>query len=283
MQVFTVKSALRPALSELQSSQKSIGFVPTMGALHDGHLSLVKRSLSVTDFTVVSIFVNPTQFNNASDLSNYPRTLERDLEKLQSLHADNIIIYAPEISDVYGLDVESQSFDFGGLENQMEGKFRPGHFNGVGTIVKFLFDLIQPKVAFFGEKDFQQALIVKKLASIIKNGPVVEIVPIFREQNGLAMSSRNERLTTEQRNEAFVIYESLQRAKKLFESESIASIKEAISAQFQSHALFKLEYFEIADSETLIPATNCEAGKRYRAFIAVFANDIRLIDTISLN
>ncbi len=283
MQVFTAKSALRPVLSEFQSSQKTIGFVPTMGALHDGHLSLVARSLSVTDVTVVSIFVNPTQFNNASDLTNYPRTLEQDLEKLQSLRADNIIIYAPEISDVYGLEVESQSFDFGGLENQMEGKFRPGHFNGVGTIVKFLFDLIQPNIAFFGEKDFQQALIVKKLATLIDNGPIVEIAPIFREPNGLAMSSRNERLTRDQRMQAAIIYESLQLAKNLFQSESIASIKEVIINRFQSHALFKLEYFEITESQTLIPATNREANKSYRAFIAVFADDVRLIDTISLN
>lgn len=283
MQVFTTKSALQPVLEKLRATQNSIGFVPTMGALHDGHLSLVQQSLKQTDFTLVSIFVNPTQFNNAADLTNYPRTLERDLEKLASLNANNVLVYAPETSDVYGAAITAIDFEFGGLEHQMEGKFRPGHFNGVGTIVKFLFELIQPQIAFFGEKDYQQALIVSKLAEMLENGPTIEIVPIFREANGLAMSSRNERLSPEQRDKASLIFESLSQAKVLFKTESFAKIKEAVQSIFSNHPLFQLEYFEIADAETLETAVTRETGKKYRAFIAVFADDVRLIDTISLN
>ncbi|OYQ43646.1 pantoate--beta-alanine ligase [Flavobacterium aurantiibacter] len=283
MQVFTIKSDLQPVLDKLRETQKSIGFVPTMGALHDGHLSLVQQSLKQTDFTVVSIFVNPTQFNNAADLTNYPRTLERDLLKLSSLNASNILVYAPETNDVYGSVITSVDFEFGGLEHQMEGKFRPGHFNGVGTIVKFLFELIQPQIAFFGEKDFQQALIVSKLAEMLENGPTIEIVPIFREANGLAMSSRNERLTAEQREKASLIFESLSQAKVLFKTESFDRIKETVQSIFSNHPLFQLEYFEIADAQTLESAAVLEPDRKYRAFIAVFADDVRLIDTISLN
>jgi pantoate--beta-alanine ligase len=234
------------------------------------------------DFTVISIFVNPTQFNNASDLEKYPRTLEADVEKIKTVSPE-IIVFAPSVSDIYGDNAVSRHFDFDGLENQMEGAFRPGHFDGVGTIVKRLFEIVKPTNAYFGEKDFQQLQIVKKLVS--KYGIPVNIVPcaIFREPNGLAMSSRNERLPSETRAKAAVIYEALKSAKQHFGTKSVSELRELVKAKIEAGNTFELEYFEVADEATLVPVSKTENNLKYRAFIAVFANDVRLIDTVSLN
>ena len=201
MQIFDRKTALMDYLSSIKTTNSSIGFVPTMGALHEGHQSLMTQSTKENDITVVSIFVNPTQFNNPEDLEKYPRTLEADTQKISQINP-NIIIFAPTVDEMYEGKTLSQSFDFDGLENKMEGKFRPGHFDGVGTIVKLLFEIVQPTRGYFGEKDFQQVQIVKKMVE--KNHLPVTIVvcPILRETNGLAMSSRNERLTLQEREEA---------------------------------------------------------------------------------
>ncbi|MFT5229919.1 MAG: pantoate--beta-alanine ligase, partial [Urechidicola sp.] len=198
MHIFNGKEALMDHLKSIKTLNSTIGFVPTMGALHQGHLSLMQESLAENDSTVVSIFVNPTQFNNPEDLSKYPRTLEADIAKISGLSSE-IILYAPSTEDVYEGKILSQEFDFDGLENQMEGKFRPGHFNGVGTIVKRLFEIVVPTNAYFGEKDFQQLQIVKKMVE--KNNLTVNVkgCAIFREANGLAMSSRNERLSEQKR------------------------------------------------------------------------------------
>ena len=282
MQIFFGKARLIAYLTPIKSAHSTIGFVPTMGALHAGHLALMERSLQENDFTVVSIFVNPTQFNNPEDLAKYPRTLDEDIRKITYLNSE-IIIYAPSVEDIYGGNTVAQSFDFDGLENQMEGKFRPGHFNGVGTIVKQLFEIVTPTNAYFGEKDFQQLQIVKKL--VAKNQLPVTIIgcPIYREANQLAMSSRNERLSAEERNEASLIYQTLLQAKEKFKYETIESVNQSVQEAFEKHPLFDLEYFVIADEETLLPCTTKEKNKNYRAFIAVFVNNIRLIDTISLN
>jgi pantoate--beta-alanine ligase len=253
-----------------------------MGALHAGHLALMERSIQENDFTVVSIFVNPTQFNNPEDLAKYPRTLEEDVRKITALNPE-IIVYAPSVEDIYDGNPVSQSFDFDGLENQMEGKFRPGHFDGVGTIVKRLFEIVTPTKAYFGEKDFQQLQIVKKL--VAKNELPVTIIgcPIYREANQLAMSSRNERLSSEERNQASIIYQTLALAKHTFQNENLENANALVEKAFEKHPLFNLEYFVIADEETLLPCEKKESNKNYRAFIAVFVNNIRLIDTISLN
>jgi pantoate--beta-alanine ligase len=253
-----------------------------MGALHDGHLALMERSLRENEYTVVSIFVNPTQFNNPEDLAKYPRTLDEDVRKITALNPE-VILYAPSVDDIYDGKPVSQSFDFDGLENQMEGKFRPGHFDGVGTIVKRLFEIVTPTHAYFGEKDFQQLQIVKKL--VTKNELPVTIVgcPIYREANQLAMSSRNERLSADERNQASIIYQTLLQAKVLFQNETIESAIQLVQQTFENHPLFNLEYFVIADEETLLSSITKEEDKNYRAFIAVFVNNIRLIDTISLN
>ena len=282
MNIFYGKAALREYLKSIKTSNSTIGFVPTMGALHQGHLALMQKSLSENEYTVVSIFVNPTQFNNPEDLAKYPRTLAEDVEKLTALNP-KIILYAPTVEDIYDGTPQSQSFNFDGLENQMEGKFRPGHFDGVGTIVKRLFEIIEPTRAYFGEKDFQQLQIVKKM--VAKNKLKVTIIgcPIFRESNQLAMSSRNERLSALERDEASIIYKILSSVKEKFTSDSPLTISEWVQKEFENNPNFALEYFVIADEETLLECTLKNKNKKYRAFIAVLVNNIRLIDTISLN
>ena len=282
MLIFNKKSDLSAFLSPLIKQNKSIGFVPTMGALHQGHLSLLKNSLSENDVTVMSIFVNPTQFNNAEDLDKYPRTLERDVQIMQNL-SNNIIVYAPEVADIYEGNTISESFNYDGLENQMEGKHRPGHFDGVGTIVKRLFEIILPNKAYFGEKDFQQLQIVRKLVS--KYIIPVSIIgcPIHREDSGLAMSSRNERLSKITRENAAIIFQILKAAKDIFQTKSSQETILFVKNEFKKIPEFQLEYFEIADEETLLPVSEKESNKKYRGFIAIFIENIRLIDNISLN
>jgi pantoate--beta-alanine ligase len=282
MLIFDNKESLTNFLRPLQSLNKTTGFVPTMGALHDGHLSLIKKSLDNNHITVVSIFVNPTQFNNAEDLEKYPRTLEADVKKIR-LISTQVLVYAPTVSDIYQENTSSSSFSFDGLENQMEGKHRPGHFDGVGTIVKKLFEIVNPTRAYFGEKDFQQLQIVKKLVE--KEKMNVEIIgcPIFREANGLAMSSRNERLSENARNQSSFIYKILQTIQADFEKKSLTELNEFVKNAFSEHPEFSLEYFEIAEESTLLPASEKDKTKKYRAFIAIFVENIRLIDNISLN
>ena len=282
MLIFDRQVALREHLKQISDSKTTIGFVPTMGALHEGHLSLIENSLKNNSVTVVSIFVNPTQFNNPEDLEKYPRTLESDSQKLKSV-SESIIVYAPDTEDVYGQKTVSIAFDFDGLENQMEGKFRPGHFDGVGTIVKRLFEIVNPTNAYFGEKDFQQLQIIKKLVEKFTLPINIVSCPIFRENNGLAMSSRNERLSPIERQSAAIIYKTLLEVKSKFNLESIVAIKEWVEHVFENQIDFKLDYFEIADEATLIPSEEISPSKKYRAFIAVFVNNIRLIDTVSLN
>lgn len=282
MFVFNKKSDLTAHLNALSSPKTKIGFVPTMGALHQGHLSLLKESMKNNTLTVVSIFVNPTQFNNAEDLTNYPRTLERDVEKIKSVSND-ILVYAPAVEDIYEGNTKSTAFNYDGLELQMEGAHRPGHFDGVGTIVKKLFEIVQPTNAYFGEKDFQQLQIVKKMTEKHKIPVTIHGCPIHREANGLAMSSRNERLSEAARNEAALIYKTLKEAKTKFENHSAKEVIAFVENTFRKHPNFQLEYFEIADEATLLPCKRKSKTKKYRGFIAIFINNIRLIDNISLN
>ena len=282
MHIFYGKAALKDYLKSIKTNHSSIGFVPTVGALHQGHLSLMKQSMSENETTIVSIFVNPTQFNNPEDLAKYPRTLEDDVKKISGLNPD-IIVFAPTVDDIYDGKPSSQFFDFDGLENQMEGKFRPGHFNGVGTIVKRLFEIVQPTNAYFGEKDFQQLQIVKKMVEKTKLKVNIIGCPIHREDNKLAMSSRNALLTPEEKQEASIIYKILIESKEKFEKFSAKMVTEEVQKTFENNPTFTLEYYQIADEETLLPCIRKSKNKKYRAFIAVFVNNIRLIDTISLN
>jgi pantoate--beta-alanine ligase len=281
MPVFQTQNALQIELKKAQNQSKKIGFVPTMGALHKGHLSLLEESISENEITVLSIFVNPTQFNNADDLKKYPRTLEKDVALVRKLN-ENILIYAPSENDIYAGETISTSFNYDGLEHQMEGKHRPGHFDGVGTIVKKLFEIVNPTNAYFGEKDFQQLQIVRKL--VAKHKIQVNVIPceIHRESSGLAMSSRNERLSENARNESKLIYQILLEAKDKFMLKSAKEVTEFVVREFKKHKNFTLEYFEIAEEETLLSCKRKTKNKKYRGFIAVFIEDIRLIDNISL-
>lgn len=282
MLIFNNQNELVAHLATVSKATTTIGFVPTMGALHEGHLSLLREAVAHNDLTVISIFVNPTQFNNADDLAKYPRTLDADVAKIKTV-SDKIIVFAPSVDDIYQGKTVSEAFDFDGLEHQMEGQFRPGHFNGVGTIVKRLFEIVKPTNAYFGEKDFQQLQIVKKMTAKEKLPVTIVGCPILREPNGLAMSSRNERLTESERKEAAIIYKILKESQKLFAQKSAADVTQWVQKSLAKHPAFALEYFQIADEATLLPCARKNKNKKYRAFIAVFVNNVRLIDTISLN
>lgn len=281
MKIFEKQIDLNAHLKSISTTNTTIGFVPTMGALHSGHLSLLQESIQNNTHTVISIFVNPTQFNNKEDLEKYPRTLDHDVEKIKTI-SESIIVYAPTVDDIYEGHTVSQQFNFDGLENQMEGQFRPGHYDGVGTVVKRLFDIVKPTHAYFGEKDFQQLQIVKKLVQKLKMPITIVGCPIHRESNGLAMSSRNERLSESEKNEAAIIYKTLKRTKVKFNTESALAVTNWVFKTFDEIPNIKLEYFQIAEENTLLPCLRKVKKKKYRAFIAVFINNIRLIDTISL-
>lgn len=282
MRVFSSKRDIEQHLAAVLDAKKNVGFVPTMGALHKGHLALVERALGENDVVVVSIFVNPTQFNNSNDLVKYPRTLASDVELLSEVSPE-ILVFAPAPEEVYGKEVLSINYDFGGLEHEMEGKFRPGHFDGVGTVIKYLFAIVKPTRAYFGEKDFQQLQIVKKLVELEKLSVDIIGCPIYREDNGLALSSRNKRLNDIQLKEAPFIFETLQQVKNDFGTKSVGDIKEWILNQYADHKELQLEYFEIAKVSDLKSIKQKQEGEKYRAFIAVFAGEIRLIDNIALN
>jgi pantoate--beta-alanine ligase len=279
MLVFAKIKSVQQKLKSLKKGT-SIGFVPTMGALHKGHLSLVEQAKRENDIVVVSIFVNPTQFDKQEDLINYPKTIDQDLSLLKSIFCD--IVFTPTAQEMYANNIQSTSFNFDGLEHQMEGKFRVGHFDGVGTVVKRLFEIVTPNKAYFGEKDFQQLQIIRNMVK--KNHIPLKIVgcPIFRENDGLAMSSRNERLTKEHRLVAPFIYKTLKQAKIEFGTKNALEVINWVENEFKKQPLLTLEYFEIAEEETLQPIKNRNEKQSYRAFIAVFAGNIRLIDNISL-
>ncbi|MCK7589712.1 pantoate--beta-alanine ligase [Subsaxibacter sp. CAU 1640] len=282
VKVYNLQENISPIIEDIKKKGKSIGFVPTMGALHKGHLSLIEEALKQNDVAIMSIFVNPTQFNNQQDLEKYPRTMDRDLELLKTV-SDKIIVYAPTVDDIYGENIESAHFDFDGLEFEMEGKFRPGHFDGVGTIVKRLFEIIQPTKAYFGKKDFQQYRIIQKLVENYNIPVSIVGCEIYREKDGLAMSSRNERLNPEHRKASPFIYKVLKTAKEKFGTKSANEVTDWVESQFAEHDLLELEYFIIADEESLKTIHRKSKSKSYRAFIAVYADDIRLIDNIALN
>ena len=264
--IYTQQKELHSVMETLKNQGKTIGLAPTMGALHEGHLSLIKKAKEENDIAVVSIFVNPTQFNNPTDLEKYPRTLTADVEKI-SEYSEEVIIFAPSVSDIYGEEVLAQPFDFAGLDKVMEGSSRPRHFDGVGTIVKKLFEIVMPDRAYFGEKDYQQLLIIKQM--VRQTGLPVTIVPcpIVRNSEGLALSSRNALLSE---------------AKERFATHTPAEVETWVVDTFAKESDFTLEYFTITDAHNLQHITTKEAGKEYRAFIVVYAEGVRLIDNISL-
>ena len=268
-------SDLQNKLEQAHRANQTIGLVPTMGALHEGHLSLIKRARKENDLCVVSVFVNPTQFNNAEDLEKYPRTLEQDLQ-LVSDYAD--IVFAPSVEEVYRVPATEQ-YAFGPVAEVMEGPARPGHFNGVGIIVKRLFDWVQPTRAYFGEKDFQQITVIKTL--VRQCGLNLQIVPcpIVREASGLALSSRNRRLTEEERATAANIYRILKASTQL-KTTNTQEIRKFVEDEINKYDLFRLEYYEIVDDETLQPVADLNDSNGVVGCITVWANQVRLIDNI---
>lgn len=277
MQILYSINTLQDYLKTIRKEGKSIGFVPTMGALHKGHLSLIEASKADNDLTICSIFVNPTQFNNPQDLAVYPRTLEADCEMLESAKCD--VVFAPSAHDMY-LTLPNLKFDFGDLERVMEGKFRPGHFNGVGIVVSKLFNIVQPDSAYFGQKDLQQCAIINRLVKDLSYNLKLNICPTQRETDGLAMSSRNRNLTPEQRKNAPEIYKALQYAVDLLkDKKSVNLIKGFITSYLDNIEGIEVEYFEISDFETLQPVNELLEGKTALC-IAAFMGKTRLIDNV---
>ena len=270
-------SELKSILQSYRDKGNKIGFVPTMGALHKGHISLVERSVEENDITVVSIFVNPTQFNDTNDLKNYPRMPERDISLLNAASVD--IVFMPSESEMYP-EPDLRVFDFGTLDKVMEGKFRPGHFNGVAQVVSKLFDIINPHRAYFGEKDYQQLAIIRAMVGML--GYNIEIVgcPIAREPDGLAMSSRNLLLTPEHRQSAPDIYKTLADARNKTDEFSVKEMISWVEKQINSNPNLRVEYFELVDADTLLPVSSWEHPNRIVGCIAVWAGNVRLIDNL---
>ena len=277
MNIFLTVSDTQMELDQLRKASKSIGFVPTMGALHRGHLELMKTAKRDNDILVVSIFVNPIQFNNKEDLEKYPRNLENDISLLEEINCD--ILFSPSVEEMYP-EPEKEKFDFGSLERVMEGAFRPGHFNGVAIVVKKLFDVIKPDTAYFGEKDFQQLAIIRKLVEMEQIPVSIVACPIVREEDGLAMSSRNKRLTEKERLVAPFIYNALTDAKNQIKKMSPDEVKFRLKNQFADQSDFRLEYFEIADDKNLQPVSSWTESTGIRGFIAAYLGQVRLIDNI---
>ena len=278
MQDFTAKTELVAYLSKI-TKEKTIGFVPTMGALHQGHLSLIEESNKKCDITVCSIFVNPAQFNDTNDLINYPNTKNADLEKLKQLACD--VVYAPAIDDLYAKGETVKEFDFGSLTTSMEGKFRPGHFMGMATIVEKLFNIIQPTIAFFGQKDLQQLQIVRDLVRQMQSTIKIERITTIREENGLAKSSRNKLLSESAKKEASLIYNCLYYCKNNREK-GIAELESYIQYQFENQDNLKLEYAEFVALNTMQPIQTWKGKNKNAICIAAYHSGVRLIDNIIL-
>lgn len=281
MELFESPSTLQKSLKKEKFSGKSIGFVPTMGALHEGHISLIRASVSENEITVASIFVNPLQFNNKKDLELYPRTLKKDLEMLEKAGCN--VVFLPSAQDIYKEEPRLK-MNFGHLEEVMEGLFRPGHFNGVAIIVSKLFHLVSPDTAYFGQKDLQQFFIIRQMVRDLSFPLVVKSCPIYREPDGLAMSSRNVRISETNRTLAGKIYESLQLGQStLKNSRNVEETKKKVMEFLGNYKELKLEYFEIADSETLETVSDVGKHQELALCIAVYIDGVRLIDNVLIS
>ncbi len=279
MQIFKEIGPLRAFLVEKKKAGQSIGFVPTMGALHPGHLSLIATSRDQNPLTVCSIFVNPTQFNNVLDFENYPKTLEKDTDRLEKAGCD--VLFCPDVQTMR--TTTYLSFNFGHLETIMEGKFRPGHFNGVAQVVSKLFHIVDPDHAYFGQKDWQQFVIICTLVNEMKFSVKLHSIETVRENDGLAMSSRNLRLSGTHRTQAVLLPQTLAEARaKLKAGDSIPSVKKFVEETFESNAGITLEYFEVVESENLLPLDSVEGANRPILCMAAYVGEVRLIDNMFL-
>jgi len=282
MKVVNTVNELQRQLKKLQLTP--LGFVPTMGALHEGHLSLAETAVNQCPLIVVSIFVNPTQFNDKTDLKNYPRTLENDLDLLKRALRENDIVFTPSEKEIYP-EKDIREFQFGNLDNVMEALHRPGHFNGVAQVVSRLFEIVKPDIAYFGLKDFQQLAVIKALVRQTANKVKIIGNPIVREKDGLAMSSRNRLLVSDIRKNAPIIFKTISSVSELLRKKDINEIKTSVENSINRIAGFNVEYFEIVDDTELVPVTEkaeMRKDKRYFGCIAVKAGKIRLIDNIEI-
>lgn len=277
MEVFSTIKSLQNAVNTAKSNGKTIGLVPTMGALHEGHLSLIRTAKEHCDVVVVSIFVNPIQFNNAEDLRTYPRTLEADCEKLETVGCDMVL--APSVEEMYPEPV-NETYDFGELETVMEGPRRPGHFSGVAVVVRRLFEIVEPMKAFFGEKDFQQLAIIRRLVEQLQLPLQIVPCPIVRADDGLALSSRNMRLSDQARKIAPQIYATLKTAVDNSKSQTIEEVKQYVTDTLNGFGVFEPEYFEIVNDTTLQPISQWSEAQGIVGCIAVWLDGVRLIDVI---
>lgn len=280
MKTFESGLELKKEIQGLKAAGRTIGFVPTMGALHRGHISLVEKSVAENDITVVSIFVNPTQFNDKNDLANYPRTLDKDLKLLGDNGCD--LVFIPSVEEMYP-EEDKRRFTFGFIEDVMEGKHRPGHFNGVAQIVSKLFDVVPAQKAYFGEKDFQQVAIIRKLVADCNISVEIIACPIFREKDGLAMSSRNMLLSEVQRNNAPVIFQTLKKSTGLIKEYSVSEVKKFVTDTINKNPELETEYFDIVDELTLKSIESWSQEGNKIGCIAVKVGKIRLIDNIRYN
>jgi pantoate--beta-alanine ligase len=275
LKIFTTVKEIQQYLHELRNLNKTTGFVPTMGALHQGHLSLIKQARQVNDVVICSIFVNPTQFTDAADLEKYPRPIADDIQKLESADCD--ILFNPAVNEMYA-DNEQWHLNIGELEHLLEGKFRPGHYQGVTQVVYKLFNIVRPDSAYFGQKDYQQVLVIRKMVELLNMPVKLVMCPIERESDGLAMSSRNIHLTADDRKHALVLSKALMFVKDKFRSEKITVLQSEATWLVKSEPGIQLEYFEIADGNTLHPAG--DDTKSIVALVAARVGHTRLIDNI---
>ena len=273
-----VVETIKELKQELEKySSKNIGFVPTMGALHNGHISLVKRSVEENDVTVVSVFVNPTQFNDKADLERYPRTEDADKKLLEAAGCD--IVFMPQVEEMYP-EEDTRVFNFGSIETVMEGKYRPGHFNGVAQIVSKLFYAVEPTRSYFGEKDFQQVAIIRDMVRQLNIPVEIIACPIIREESGLARSSRNELLSAEERKKAALISQVLSKSVNFAKDMSVEEVKNWVIDQFKVDEVFKMDYYDIVDGNTLQSVSSWEESDYIVGCIAIYCGKIRLIDNI---
>ena len=280
MEIFKEIEPLKAFLRQQKIATRSLGFVPTMGALHQGHLSLIKASRVENALTICSIYVNPAQFNNLSDLAKYPRTLDQDIERLRKTGCD--VLFCPDNSEMYSSESQIK-FDFGILDKVMEGRYRPGHFSGVALVVSKLFHIVSPDKAYFGQKDFQQFKIIEKLVEELKFEITLRCMPIEREPDGLAMSSRNVRLSAEQRKKAIIFYDSLKETRELLEKgNSMQNVRQVIKNKFENSNEVRLEYLELADVSNLSPQENVSDKINPILLIAGYVGEVRLIDNLLL-
>lgn len=274
------KKELHKELNDLRKRGGTVGLVPTMGALHQGHLSLIEKAVSENKTVIVTIFVNPTQFNDKNDLKHYPRNLKADLELLKKSGCN--LVFAPETNEIYP-EPDTRTFDFGLLDKVMEGKHRKGHFNGVAQIVSTLFELTDPDKAYFGLKDYQQLVIIKKLVKMLNLEVEIVPCPIIREPGGLAMSSRNELLSPKERKNASVIYKTLSEANNQIGKKSVKELINWVINKINSNPFLTVDYFEIVNDDNLQPVNSWSEDCKKIACIAAFCGKVRLIDNYVLN